>query len=67
MHQRKPNDRDPTGVREITINIPVTMVQGPKSEVVTEKATQPEAIKIRPGGNDQNQIQCYNFQGGRHM
>ena len=54
MHQRKPNDRDPTGVREIKIKISVAMTQGPKYKVVTEIMTQPEAIEIRPGVNDQN-------------
>ena len=62
-----PNFRDPTGVREITIKMPVAMAQGPGGKVVTAITMQPEAIKIRPGGNDQNQIQCFNCQGWGHM
>ena len=32
MHQRKLNDRDQTGVREITIKMPVAMAQDPKAK-----------------------------------
>ena len=48
--QRKPNNRDPTRVREITINMPAAMVEGPKGNVVMAIMIQLEAIKIRPGG-----------------
>ena len=49
MHQRKPNNRDPTGVREI-IKMPVVMAQGPKGKLVAKIMMQLEAIKIRLGG-----------------
>ena len=50
MHQRKPNNRDHTGVREITIKMPVAMAKDPKGKAVTKITMQLEIIKIRPGG-----------------
>ena len=44
MYQRKPNNRDQTGVREITIKMAVAMTQDPKVKAVTEIMMQLEII-----------------------
>ena len=49
MHQRKPNDRDSTRIRDITIKMPVVMAQDPEGKVVTEIPKPPETAKTRPG------------------
>ena len=67
MHQSKHNDRDPIGVREITIKMPVAMAQGPKGKVVTKITTARNNQHQVRRGNDQNQIQCCNCQGWGHM
>ena len=49
MHQQKPNNRNPTGVRDITIKMPVVTAQDPKGKAVTKIMKQPEPTKVRPG------------------
>ena len=46
MYQRKPNDRDPTGVREIAIEMPLAMAQGPEGQAVTKVMMQPVLYKV---------------------
>ena len=60
---QKPPNRDPTRDQEIAIKVSIPMARDPTGKVVTKLAMQPEAIKIRLGGNDWSQIQCYNCQG----
>ena len=50
MHQRKPNDWDPTGVRDKVIQTSLATAQDPKGKVVTKIMMQLETAKIRPGG-----------------
>ena len=49
MHQRKPNDRELTRVRDKPITMPVAMAQHPKGKAVTEIMMQLK-VTIRPGG-----------------
>ena len=61
---RKPNDRDPPGVGDITIKMPVATAQDLKGKMETEITKHP---KSGQEGANQNQIQCYNYQEWGHM
>ena len=54
-------------VREGTVKVPVSTARDPNSNVTTKTVMWPKIIKLRPGGNDWNHIQCYNCQGWGHM
>ena len=66
-HWRKPHDRDPIRGREGTVRVPVPTARDPNGKVTAKTILWPKIIKLRPNGNDQNKIQCYNCQGWGHM
>ena len=68
-HKESPKTGIKSGSEKITIKMPTTMARGPKGKMVTENnaARNNQNQAQTRGGNDQNQILCYNCQGWGHM